>query len=205
LKSFLKQAGYKDSDVTYVPCSGMTGDNLVSPIAHTWYNGPTLTDCIDTFRPPKRSIEKPFRCCVSDIFKSQSGGANVAGRIESGCIQIGESVMILPANELGSVKGICVNEDTCQWGAVGDQIILTLNGVDHSKITIGSVICSPEYPISVTNLIRARIIIFNIDIPITVGFPILFHFQSLNEPGVIKKLINQLNKSSGEVIKKKPR
>lgn len=50
LKTFLKQAGYKESDVTFVPCSGLTGQNLASKPTEnelvTWYNGPTLLDVI---------------------------------------------------------------------------------------------------------------------------------------------------------------
>lgn len=53
LKVFLKQAGFKDSDVTYIPCSGMTGENLVkSPIEPnltSWYQGPTLINVVGKF------------------------------------------------------------------------------------------------------------------------------------------------------------
>lgn len=50
LKIFLKQAGFKDSDVSYIPCSGLTGENLVKKPADadllSWYNGPTLISVI---------------------------------------------------------------------------------------------------------------------------------------------------------------
>lgn len=50
LKAFLKQAGFKESDVTFVPCSGLTGQNLVKPPTEnellSWYNGPCLLDVI---------------------------------------------------------------------------------------------------------------------------------------------------------------
>lgn len=36
----------------------------------------------------------------------------------------------------------------------------------------GSVLCSVENPVPVTTRVEARIIVFNIDIPITVGFPV---------------------------------
>ena len=31
------------------------------------------------------------------------------------------------------------------------------------------------------------------------------HYQSLTEPGQVRRLISQLHKSTGEVVKKKPR
>lgn len=50
LKVFLRQAGFKESDVTYIPCSGMTGENLVKAPTEqqllSWYNGPTLINVI---------------------------------------------------------------------------------------------------------------------------------------------------------------
>lgn len=50
LKSFLKQAGFKDHDVTFVPCSGLTGQNLIKAPTENelleWYNGPCLIDVI---------------------------------------------------------------------------------------------------------------------------------------------------------------
>lgn len=53
LKVFLKQAGFKDSDVVYVPCSGLTGENLVKEPTDTellkWYKGPTLLRVIGKY------------------------------------------------------------------------------------------------------------------------------------------------------------
>lgn len=50
LKVFLKQAGFKDSDVSYVPCSGLTGENLVKPATEEhlvkWFKGPTLLEVV---------------------------------------------------------------------------------------------------------------------------------------------------------------
>lgn len=50
LKGFLKQAGFKESDVTFVPCSGLTGQNLVGKPTENgllgWYDGPCLLDVI---------------------------------------------------------------------------------------------------------------------------------------------------------------
>jgi len=49
---FLRQAaGFKDSDVTFIPCSGLLGDNLAKspPVDHalaSWYSGPTLAEQI---------------------------------------------------------------------------------------------------------------------------------------------------------------
>ena len=38
--------------------------------------------------------------------------------------------------------------------------------------SLGSVLCSPEYPIRIASFIRSRIIVFNTDMPITLGYPV---------------------------------
>lgn len=44
LLPFLNKSGYKDSDVFFVPISGLTGDNILVPVGEkcSWYTGPTL-------------------------------------------------------------------------------------------------------------------------------------------------------------------
>ena len=50
LGQFLKQAGFKENDVTYVPCSGLSGENLTKPPTEpklaSWCKGPTLVEQI---------------------------------------------------------------------------------------------------------------------------------------------------------------
>lgn len=50
LGTFLKQAGFRESDVTFVPCSGLAGENLVENSTiedlKSWYKGPCLLEVI---------------------------------------------------------------------------------------------------------------------------------------------------------------
>lgn len=114
LGAYLYQVGFRKSNVIFVPVSGLTGENLVkrSEIAQltSWYNGPSLVEQIDKFDAPTRLLDKPLRMRVTDFFKGgigSSGGVSVAGNIESGTVQVGEQVMIVPGNEVGFVKSKC--------------------------------------------------------------------------------------------------
>lgn len=85
----------------------------------------------DSFSTPPRPVQKPFRCCIADIFKGKhmfcfviyitvfnflgcpvplsagfGTGTCLTGRIESGHVQVGESVLLLPANEITNIKCI---------------------------------------------------------------------------------------------------
>ncbi|XP_044023985.1 HBS1-like protein isoform X1 [Siniperca chuatsi] len=209
LGHFLKQAGFKESDVFYIPTSGLSGENLAtrSSVSHltSWFSGPSLLEQIDAFKAPQRSVDKPFRLCVSDVFKDQGSGFCVTGKIEAGYIQTGDRILAMPPNETCTVKGITLHDEALDWAAAGDHVSLTVTGMDIIKINVGCVFCEPKEPIRVCTRFRARILLFNIEVPITQGFPILLHYQTVSEPATIRKLISVLHKSSGEVLKKKPK
>lgn len=209
LGQFLKQAGFKESDVFYIPSSGLSGENLttrssVSELT-SWYSGPSLLEQIDALKAPQRSVDKPFRLCVSDVFKDQGSGFCVTGKIEAGYIQTGDRILAMPPNETCTVKGITLHDEALDWAAAGDHVSLTVTGMDIIKINVGCVFCDPKEPIRVCTRFRARILLFNIEVPVTQGFPVLLHYQTVSEPATIRKLISVLHKSSGEVLKKKPK
>lgn len=209
LKAFLKQAGFKDSDVTYVPCSGLTGENLVKPPAEAellkWYSGPCLLNVVDKFNVPERPVSKPLRLSVNDVYKGTGSGFCVAGRIENGLINKGDKVLVCPTREMAEVRNISINEMTTNVAFAGDQVSVTLTGVDMQNVSVGYVLSDPIQQVPVTTRFEARIVVFNIKVPITKGFPVLIHHQSLVESANIVKLKSLLNKSTGELVKKKPR
>ena len=50
LGTFLRSVGFREADLRYVPCSGLTGENLTQPAQEAglreWYTGPTLLQVI---------------------------------------------------------------------------------------------------------------------------------------------------------------
>ncbi|KAF9321432.1 HBS1-like protein [Podila horticola] len=230
LELFLvKDASFKKSNLIFIPCSGFTGENLVkrskkgdicngsavsdAPVDasvasvledFTWYKGPTLVQTIDKLDAPTRAVEKPFRMSVTDVFKG-TGGVSAAGRLEAGHVQVGEAIMVMPRSEMAVVKTMEVNDEPVRWAAAGDSVLLTLSGIDILQVSTGSVLCARDAPIPVTTHFAAQIVVFDVKIPITVGFPIIMHHQSHNEPGTISKLVATIDKGTGEIVKKSPR
>lgn len=209
LGTFLKQAGYKDSDISFVPCSGLNGENLTKTISEpklsSWYKGCTLVEQIDKFKAIARPTDKPFRLSVGDVFKGMGSGFSVAGRIGSGSLQAGDKVLVLPVGEIASVKGITLDDLPTPCAFAGDHVLVTITGIDITNVNLGSVLCDPQNPIKSAMRIQARVVIFNLQIPITKGFPVVFHYQSITEPAVIKRLVSQLNKNTGEIVRNRPK
>ncbi|GBP90176.1 HBS1-like protein [Eumeta japonica] len=209
LKSFLKQAGFKEADVTFVPCSGLTGENLVKPPSESellkWYSGPCLLDVVDKFNIPERPISKPLRMSVNNIFKGIGSGFCVAGRIETGVLNKGDKVLVCPTKEPAEVRSIFINDLPSNVAFAGDQTSVSLSGVDMQNVSVGFILSDPVLTVPVVSRFESRIVVFNVKAPITKGYPVLIHHQSLVESANIIKLKALLNKSTGEVLKKKPR
>lgn len=92
LKPFILQCGYDpEKDVTFVPISGLTGDNIKDPVSKTvcgWYQGPTLLEILDGLEVPPRDPEGPLRIPILD--KMRDRGTVIFGKVESGTVKVGD-------------------------------------------------------------------------------------------------------------------
>ncbi|OQR79809.1 HBS1 protein [Tropilaelaps mercedesae] len=210
LRPFLKQTGFGERSVWYVPCSGLAGDNLhkrsKTAALTAWYKGPSLLEVIDSMKPPARAVTRPLRICLTDVFKGvQSVGMCVAGKVISGFIAQGDKLVIMPAQESCVVKVVTIDELPQPRAFAGDNVIVTLDKCDPTNIISGSVLCDPSDPIRVVTKFEAKVVIFNIDVPIIKGFSVILHFQAMSEQAHFGRLVKELSRGTGEVIREKPR
>ncbi|KAK6012280.1 elongation factor Tu GTP binding domain protein, partial [Ostertagia ostertagi] len=207
MKTFLTK------QIRFVPVSGLSGENLSDrvPEEHPlrkWYSGECLIELIDTFSAPPRACEGPLRIVINDVFKATSNQLSLSGRIESGEVDAGDKVYIMPNADAAVVKA-CSNDnggyvDSC---VAGDQAILTLNGAfEPDTIHAGHVIVrGGQDALMPCNRFVARIVVFDIVVPIMKGTKGELYCHSLCEPCTVVKLISSINKTNGEVIKERPR
>jgi elongation factor 1 alpha-like protein len=71
--------------------------------------------------------------------------------------------------------------------------------------SVGNLLCNAHNPVNPVTKFTAKIIVFDITIPILPGAMVLFHVGAVSQPAVVTKLLSLVNKSSGEVEKKNPR
>ncbi|KAL6729707.1 hypothetical protein Aduo_000740 [Ancylostoma duodenale] len=212
IKSFLtKQAGF--SKVRFVPVSGLTGENLSErvPEGHPlrkWYNKECLMELIDTFSAPPRASDGPLRIVVNDVFKATTTQLSLSGKIESGEVEAGDKVYIMPNADAAVVKA-CSNDnggavDSC---VAGDHTLLTLNGTfEPDTIHAGHVIVrGGADALMPCRRFAARIVVFDVVVPIMKGTRAELYCHSLCEPCTIVKLVSSINKANGNVLKERPR
>jgi elongation factor 1 alpha-like protein len=206
---FLKSTGYRESSIRMVPVSGLIGENLTEATdarLTKWYKGASLFDMIDSFSPPHRSSEKPLRMCITDVFKSIELGDAVAGKIEAGNIIIGEPVLVLPINEILTVKSIWRNKQSVKVGQAGDNVEIGIKDIaDASQLAVGQYLCALHSPVPLVTKFRAQIITMDMNIPITPSCACVLFTQSASQPALVRRLVSLVDKSTGEPIRQRPK
>jgi len=80
-----------------------------------------------------------------------------------------------------------------------------LVSVDPIQLTIGSVLSPPTDPVPLASVFTARIIIFDVQVPIISGAMVELFHHSRDVPATVSKLIASLDRTSGKVLKSNPR
>ena len=106
---FLIEQHFDKKNITFIPISGLTGENLITkatdPNLTSWYgeDSPCLFDLLDNLKLPDRKFIRPLRASVSEYFKASTGnliGDNFKVKIEAGVMKAKESVLLMPENVL---------------------------------------------------------------------------------------------------------
>lgn len=73
--------------------------------------------------------------------------------------------------ELG-VLGISIDEVSTPNAFAGDSVSVTIAGYDQQNMVVGYILSDPQQPVPVTSKFEARIVLFNITVPVTKGFSV---------------------------------
>ena len=125
-QAFLSQIGLEAR--TFVPISAKNGLNvaLKAPVEMPWYQGPTITDMLDTFESPKTLEELPLRFPVQDVYRFDERRI-IAGRIESGTLKVGDRLVFSPHNKTSVVASIeRWNAPQSDTAVAGESVGITL-------------------------------------------------------------------------------
>ena len=209
ISAFLTTTGFQSKNIAFIPCSGLTGENVVTPApekAAAWYNKTaspqTLVQALEAHEPTKAALSSPLRIPISDIFR---GGVqnplSISGRIEAGTCQVGDSLIAMPANESCSIKGIEIDNAPADWAVAGQIVTLHLSEIDPVHLRIADLLCDARKPVPNIKSFTTKILAFEHVLPMTVDV----HRGRMHVPGRIASMVCVLDKSSGNVIKKKPR
>ncbi|XP_026464634.1 eukaryotic peptide chain release factor GTP-binding subunit ERF3B-like [Ctenocephalides felis] len=95
---YLKKLGFNPAkDLTFMPCSGQTGQGLKEQIEESvcpWYRGVAFIPFIDDMPSFNRKVDGPFIMPVVDKYKDM--GTVVMGKVEAGVARKGQLLILMP-------------------------------------------------------------------------------------------------------------
>jgi peptide chain release factor subunit 3 len=204
LTPFLRKCGFNPkTDLTYIPCSGLTGAFIKErPDGDAlWYTGPCFLEFIDGLAKISRDFGGPLRMIVSDKYTDM--GTIVMGKLESGVINKGQNVLLMPNRATVQVIQCFSDEDEVDQVAAGDNVRLKLKGIEENEIMSGFVICSTDYPCRVGKVFDAEVMILELKSIMSSGYTCVLHLHSAVEEVIITKIICKIDKKTQEKKKTK--
>ncbi|KAL1563114.1 HBS1-like protein isoform X1 [Salvia divinorum] len=208
LGTFLRTCGFKESSISWVPASVMENQNLVANSSDSrllWYKGPFLMDAIDSLQLPTRDYSKPLLIPICDVKSQSQSQVSACGKLENGAIRPGLKVLVMPSKEIATVRSLERDSQTCSIARAGDNVTVNLQGIEGNRVTAGSVICHPDYPVQVASQLEMKILVLEISTPIVIGSELEFHIHHAKEAAKIVKILSLLDPKTGKVTKKSPR
>jgi elongation factor 1-alpha len=140
VSNLLKMAGFNPADVTFIPCSAFDGDNVFNKSDNTpWYSGPTLFEAIDALDMPPKPTDKPLRLPIQDVYKISGIGTVPVGKIETGVLHAGKTVMFNPSQQKAEVKSIEMHHTEVAKAEPGDNVGFNVRGLAATDIRRGDV------------------------------------------------------------------
>ena len=206
LISLLGGIGYKGADkLLYVPVAAFHGENVTKPSPKMpWYNGPTIAGALEIFREPEKPLDKPLRVPVQDVFSITGVGTVPIGRVETGVLKVGETIVFEPSGASGEVRSIEMHHQPIQQAVPGDNIGFNVRGVTREDIKRGDVAGHPDSPPKVAREFTAKIIVLATPTDITPGFMPLFHCHAANVPGRFEEILQKIDPKTGAAIEERP-
>src|SRR6266576_846262 len=67
------------------------------------------------------------------------------------------------------LSAIDTEQTNAPWAAAGTNVTLYLTAIDPIQLNVGSVLCSPSPLVPLVTTFTARVIVFDIQVPITAG------------------------------------
>ncbi|MFE2225610.1 sulfate adenylyltransferase subunit 1 [Streptomyces kronopolitis] len=186
-------------EVTAIPISALTGDNVVSPSSRmAWDRGPSLLSHLQT-TPARPDLSKgPTRFPVQYVLRSGTTTCpqrGYAGRIASGRFRVGEAVTVLPSGQCTTIDAIDVLGKPVDIARAPLSVTLRLAG--QLDVPRGDLIVSGHDVPSTTREVRATVCHLH-DHPLRPGDRLLLKHGSRTVRALVTEIIDRLDTATLE-------
>jgi len=202
----LKSVGYKVEEIPFVPISGFVGDNVAKKSDKMpWYKGPILIEALDDYiKEPEKPIDKPLRLPVQDVYTITGVGTVPVGRVETGVLKAGETIIFEPAGVKAEVKSIEMHHQNIPEAKPGDNIGFNLRGVSRQDIKRGDVASHVDTPPTVVKEFTAQIVVLQHPTVIAPSYTPVFHCHTASVACKVEEILAKIDPKTGQVVQEKP-
>ncbi|KAJ1271015.1 hypothetical protein BS78_06G096300 [Paspalum vaginatum] len=204
---FLKSSGYNvKKDVQFLPISALVGANMKTRMDKSicsWWDGPCLFEVLDRIEVPLRDPKGPVRMPIIDKYKDM--GTVVMGKIESGTITEGDSLLVMPNKSHVKVIGLSLDESKVRRAGPAENVRVKLSGVEEEDVMAGFVLCSTANPVGAVTEFNAQLQILELldNAIFTAGYKAVLHIHSVVEECEIVELIEEIDMKKKKTDPKK--
>lgn len=140
-KAFVKSLNIPD--ITYIPLSALDGDNVVDKSDRTpWYEGASLLDFLETVPIDQDRNFEDFRYPVQYVLRPNLDFRGFCGKVSSGIIRKGDTVMALPSRKTSKVKSIVTYDGELDYAFPPQCVTITLE--DEIDVSRGEMLVHPD-------------------------------------------------------------
>jgi peptide chain release factor subunit 3 len=203
---FLRKLGFNpEKDLTFMPCSGLTGVGLKGPLDEKlcpWYQGEAFIPFIDKLPFLNRKMGGPFVMPVADKYRDM--GMVVMGKVEAGEAKKGQSLLLMPNRTVVLVDQMWSDDEEVTAVGPGENVKLKLKGIEED-ILPGFVLCDNATLIKAGRVFDAQVVILEHKNIICAGYSAVMHIHCAAEEVTVKALICLVDRKTGEKSKTRPR
>jgi elongation factor 1-alpha len=205
VSKLLKNVGYNPDKIDFVPVSAWIGDNVAKKSDKmAWYSGPTLLEALDKLTLPAKPLDKPLRLPIQDVYTITGIGTVPVGRIETGTLNVGETVVFMPSGAKGEVKTIEMHHEQIPKAEPGDNVGFSVRGIDKATIKRGDVAGPVNNPPTVAKEFEAQIIVLYHPNVITKGYTPVFHCGTSQTACKVTEIIKKIDPKTGGTLAENP-
>jgi len=205
---YLQKIGYKGYETfQFVPISGWTGDNLLEKSANMpWYTGPTLLQALDNLTPPSRPTDKPLRLPLQDVYKIGGIGTVPVGRVETGILKPGMTVVFQPSGVTSEVKSVEMHHQQLTEAIPGDNVGFNVKNISVKDIRRGFVASDTKnHPASETERFLAHVVIISHPGKIQAGYTPVVDCHTSHIACKWAEIVSSMDRRTGKVKEENPK
>jgi elongation factor 1-alpha len=161
-------------------------------------------EAFDLLEVPPKPTNKPLRVPIQDVYSITGIGTVPVGRVETGILKPGQTLVFMPSNKTAEVKSIEMHHTQIPMAEPGDNIGMNVRGISKTDVHRGDVAGPVDNPPTVAKEFIGQIIIIYHPTAIAAGYTPVLHYHTGQIAVKFTELIKKIDPRTGQVSEEHP-